>query len=76
MSFSVFKKLNIVISFWLASIISILLVMGYELSSYGFYIAGAVFALLLIIINISFIISGLIINSKKSPNRKRQFNNF
>ena len=69
-----YKKLSFVISLWLLAIMATLIVFGYQLEMYGFYIASAVVAVPLLFTNIFNLVNGLIHSRSKAIAAKREYN--
>lgn len=76
MTVTMIKKLNTVISLWLVSIIITLVIFGYQLNMFGFYIAGGVFAGILLSLNIFMIIFGFVSQTKKALERETEYTKF
>ncbi len=74
MSLSTIKKFNVVISLWLLAILITLALFGYHLDNFGCYIAAAVVGAIIVINNLSVIISGLIIPSRVQKRASREYN--
>lgn len=76
MKATMIKRLNVVISLWLLAIMVTLIIFGHELAMSGFYIAAIVVASLLLISNVSTIISGFILTGHKSVERETEYNKY
>ena len=76
MKATLIKKFNIVLSLWMIAIIATLVVFGYKLGVYGFYVAASVVCLVLLSINVLTVISGLISTRGSSLKTREQYNKF
>ena len=70
------KRFNVVVSLWLIVIIATLVVFGYHLNAYGFYIAAMVIGTVLATINVVTIISGVTSANKKLIKSKEKYSNY
>ena len=76
MKATMIKKLNIVLSLWLSTIIAVLIVFGYRLNTYGFYIAGGIFAIVLLSINVFTMIYWLVSSENKVKERETEYRKY
>ena len=70
------KRFNVVISLWLIVIIATLVIFGYYLNAYGFYIAAMVFGTVLASINVLTIISGATSANKNLVKTEEKYSNY
>ena len=70
------RKLNTIVSLWLIAVIAALVVFGYELDMFGFYIAGIVVAAILVISNIVSITTGVLSVTKLSKEQETEYRKY
>lgn len=70
----VYRKFNLVLSFWLLAVMATLCVFGYKLDVFGCYVAAGVLALPLLASNIFNLITGYIYSRNKAVQTRREFN--
>ena len=73
---TIIKKTNVIISLWLIVIVAVLVVFGYELDNFGFYIAGAVMLALLLGSNLFTIVYGIVYQQRYATRRETEYNNY
>ena len=73
MKATMIKKLNTILSLWLLAILTTLIIFGYELSLFGFYIAAVVVMGVLLTLNVFTLITGFIYSNKKSLERETEY---
>lgn len=74
MKVTMIRKLNTIISLWLLAIIIALGFMGYKLDIFGFYIACAVIATVLLASNVFSLTVGILSTSKKALGTEPEYN--
>ncbi len=70
------KKLNTIVSLWLIAIIGALIVFGYQLNMFGFYIAAIVVAAILLVSNIVSITAGILSIAKLSKEQETEYRKY
>ena len=73
---TIIKKTNVIISLWLIVIVAVLVVFGYELDNFGFYIASAVMLALLLGSNLFTIVYGIVYQQRYATRRETEYNNY
>lgn len=76
MTVTMTKKLNTVLSLWLLTIIVTLVILGYQLNMFGFYIASGVVAGALLLINVFTIIYGFTCGGKRAIEREKEYTKY
>ncbi len=74
MKATMIKKFNIIVSLWLIAIIAVLVVLGFKLNVFGFYIAAMVVGSFLLASNTFNIVSGLVSSRPRAVETERKYN--
>lgn len=70
------KKLNTIVSLWLVAIIAALVIFGYELNMFGFYVAAIVVGVPLLISNVFTIATGLVSQTRFAKEQETEYRNY
>lgn len=70
------KKLNTIVSLWLVAIIAALVVFGYELNIFGFYVAAIVVGVPLLISNVFTIVNGIASQARFAKEQETEYRNY
>ena len=74
MKLTTIKKFNVVISLWLVVIMITLAIFGYELNTYGCFIASAVVGGIAIASNLFTLVSGIIAPARQEKRVSKEYN--
>ncbi len=74
MKATMIKKFNIIVSLWLIAIIAVLVVLGFKLNVFGFYIGAMVVGSFLLASNTFNIVSGLVSSRPRAVETERKYN--